>query len=160
MNLSDAYNTYVPKKRKKRLGCGDSSGHGGTSCRGNKGQKARSGVSFRPSFEGGRMPFIRQVPKRGFNNKNFRIQYTILNVDDLNRFSDGTVVDPALLLDNGIIRKIVDGVKILGSGDLSRKLTVRAHAFTKSALEKIAKAGGKTETIANAYCFAQKGKEK
>ncbi|MBE3597225.1 MAG: 50S ribosomal protein L15 [Hydrogenibacillus sp.] len=130
----------------KRVGRGTSSGHGKTSGRGHKGQKARSGGGVRPGFEGGQNPLIRRVPKRGFTNV-FKKEYAIVNVESLNRFSEDTVVTPELLLETGVIKSIKDGVKILGDGELTVRLTVQAHRFSKSAVEKIVQLGGKTEVI-------------
>ncbi len=133
-------------KRIKIVGRGHSSGHGKTSTRGHKGQKARSGGGVRIGFEGGQMPLTRRIPKRGFNNI-FRTEYAIVNVSDLNRFNDGITVDADLLKASGLIKKMYDGVKILGDGELNTKLTVRATKFTKSAQEKIEAAGGKAEVV-------------
>lgn len=135
-------------KKTKRVGRGTSSGHGKTSGRGHKGQKSRSGGGVRPGFEGGQMPLIRRIPKRGFTNI-FAKQYAIVNVEDLNRFDENTVITPNLLIDEGIIKrgKVVDGIKVLGNGEINKKLTVRAHKFSKTAAEKIEAAGGKVEVI-------------
>lgn len=130
------------KHRRKRLGCGESSGHGKTSGRGGKGQTARSGGTIRLGFEGGQMPLLRRIPKRGFNNRAFRTEFSVVNVGDLNRFEDGAVVSPQELEAQRLISRLQDGVKILGGGELSRKLTVQAHRFSASAREKIVKAGG------------------
>ena len=134
-------------KSKKRVGRGIGSGLGKTSGKGHKGQNARSGGGVRPGFEGGQLPLFRRLSKRGFNNYEFRTVYSTVNVSDLNRFEDGTVVDTALLKEVGLIKKELDGVKVLGSGELTKKLTVKANAFTKSAKEKIETIGGKTEVI-------------
>ena len=135
------------KKDRKRVGRGPGSGNGKTSGKGHKGQNARSGGGVRPGFEGGQLPLFRRLSKRGFNNYEFRTVYSTVNVSDLNRFEDGTVVDIALLKEVGLIKKELDGVKVLGSGELTKKLTVKANAFTKSAQEKIETIGGKTEVI-------------
>ena len=127
----------------KRIGRGHGSGQGKTAGKGHKGQKARSGAK-KAGFEGGQMPLQRRLPKRGFNNI-FATVYTTVKVSDLNRFEDGAVVDTAALLKAGLIKKVNDGVKVLGNGDLTKKLTVEAAAFTASAKEKIEKAGGKAE---------------
>lgn len=127
-----------------RKGRGHGSGSGKTAGKGHKGQKARSGGGVRPGFEGGQMPLQRRVPKRGFNNI-FAKQYAAINVKDLERFEDGAVVDAQALLDAGILKKTLDGVKILGNGELTKKLTVNCAAFSASAKEKIEKAGGKAE---------------
>jgi large subunit ribosomal protein L15 len=134
------------KKAKKRVGRGMSSGHGKTSGRGHKGQKARSGGGVRPGFEGGQMPLYRRLPKRGFTNI-FRKEYAWVNVQELNRFEEDTVVTPELLLDLGLINRIKAGVKILGQGELEKSLVVKAHGFSKSAEEKITAAGGRAEVI-------------
>lgn len=133
-------------KKRKRLGRGTATGQGKTAGRGQKGQKARSGGGVRPGFEGGQMPLYRRLPKRGFTNR-FAKEYAIVNVETLNRFEDNTEVTPELLLETGIIKKIMDGVKILGDGELNKKLTVKAHKFSKSAVEKIEGVGGKVEVI-------------
>ncbi|SHJ95801.1 large subunit ribosomal protein L15 [Geosporobacter subterraneus DSM 17957] len=133
-------------KDRKRRGRGTASGQGKTAGRGEKGQKARSGGGVRPGFEGGQMPIYRRLPKRGFNNP-FKKEWTIVNLDELNKFENGTVVTPELLLENGIIKKVVDGVKILGDGQLEKKITVQAHKFSQTAVEKIQAAGGKAEVI-------------
>ena len=132
---------------KKRVGRGPGSGLGKTSGRGQKGQKARSGASINPVFEGGQLPLFRRVPKRGFSNAKFKTVYGVINVSDLNKFEDGTVVTPALLKDTGLLKKQEDGVKVLGSGNLEKKLTIQANKFSASALEKIKKAGSKAEVI-------------
>ena len=134
-------------KNRKRVGRGPGSGTGKTSGKGEKGQNARSGGGVRPGFEGGQLPLFRRLSKRGFNNYEFRTVYSTDNVSDLNRFEDGTVVDTALLKEVGLIKKELDGVKVLGNGELTKKLTVKANAFTKSAQEKIETIGGKTEVI-------------
>ena len=135
-------------KAKKRVGRGYGSGLGHTAGRGHDGQNSRSGGGVRPGFEGGQMPLFRRLPKRGFNNI-FAKVYAEVNVATLNRFEDGTVVTPELLLEEGIIKqsKAKDGVKILGNGEIEKNLTIQAQKFTKSAIEKITKAGGKAEVI-------------
>lgn len=135
------------KHRYKRLGCGESSGHGKTSGKGHKGQKARSGGSIRLGFEGGQMPYIRRLPKFGFNNTAFRTRFATVNASDLNVFEAGTTVTPQLLLEKKLIRRPYDEVKVLGDGKLDKKLTVQAHRFTASAKVKIEQAGGKIEEI-------------
>ena len=132
---------------KKRVGRGPGSGLGKTSGRGEKGQKARSGASINPVFEGGQTPLYRRIPKRGFKNALFKVRYATVNVSELNVFDDNTVVTPALLKEKRIINKELDGVKVLGNGKLEKKLTVQANKFSKSALEKIEKAGSKAEVI-------------
>jgi len=131
----------------KRVARGDSSGSGGTAGRGHKGQRSRSGPNVRPGFEGGQMPLQRRMPKRGFKNL-FRQAFVPVNIRDLARFDADAVVEPASLVDAGLIKRKTDRVKILGLGDLDRALTVRAQGFSKTAREKIEKAGGKAETIA------------
>ncbi|MFA5523673.1 MAG: 50S ribosomal protein L15 [Tissierellales bacterium] len=133
-------------KKTKRLGRGTGSGQGKTAGRGQKGQKSRSGGGVRPGFEGGQMPLYRRLPKRGFTNI-FAKTFAIVNLDDLNIFEDNAVVTPELLIQVGLIRKLEDGVKILGDGELSKKLTVKAQKFSKTAAEKIEANGGKVEVI-------------
>jgi large subunit ribosomal protein L15 len=130
------------KHRVKRLGCGESSGHGKTSGKGHKGQKARSGGSLRLGFEGGQMPLIRRLPKRGFNNAAFHKNYAIVNLTDLSSFKEGTVVNEQLLRDANLIRGQGAGLKILGDGELKHALTIEADKVSGSAREKIEKAGG------------------
>lgn len=132
-----------------RKGRGTGSGNGKTAGKGHKGQNARSGGGVRPGFEGGQLPLYRKLPKRGFHNK-FGKEYVIINVQDLNKFNDGAVVDFNALLNMGIVRKgltQVDGVKVLGEGELTKKITVQASVFSGSAKEKIEAAGGKTEVV-------------
>ena len=133
-------------KNRKRLGRGTATGQGKTSGRGMNGQKSRSGGGVRPGFEGGQMPLYRRLPKRGFTNI-FAKVYSTVNLSDLQVFEDGTVVDAQLLKEKRIIRKLNDGLKILGNGDLTRKLTVKADKFTKSAEQKIVAAGGNAEVV-------------
>ena len=128
----------------KRIGRGHGSGNGKTAGKGHKGQNARSGGGVRPGFEGGQMPLARRVPKRGFNNI-FATKYATINVSDLNCFEDGAVVDTNAILAAGLLKKTLDGVKILGNGELTKKLTVNAAAFSASAKQKIEEAGGKAE---------------
>lgn len=130
----------------KRIGRGHGSGNGKTAGKGHKGQKARSGGGIRPGFEGGQMPLARRIPKRGFNNI-FAEKMTVINVSDLARFKEGTVVDSDLLKAAGVIKKADKGVKVLGKGELNVNLTVKAAAFSASAKEKIEKAGGKAEVM-------------
>ncbi|MCM1577342.1 MAG: 50S ribosomal protein L15 [Ruminococcus sp.] len=130
----------------KRVGRGHGSGNGKTAGKGHKGQNARSGGGVRPGFEGGQMPMTRRIPKRGFNNI-FAVKYETVNVCDLDKFVDGTVVDAELLKASGLVKKTKNGVKILGNGELSKNLTVKANAFSGSAKEKIEKAGGKAEVM-------------
>jgi large subunit ribosomal protein L15 len=130
------------KHRVKRLGCGESSGHGKTSGKGHKGQKARSGGSIRLGFEGGQMPLIRRLPKRGFNNAAFKTAYALVNLGDLEQFDQGTHVTEQLLREKGLVNGKFDGLKILGRGELTKKLTVEADKFSETARQGIEKAGG------------------
>lgn len=133
-------------KKRKRVGRGPGSGHGKTAGRGHKGQKSRAGYSSRSGFEGGQMPLYRRLPKRGFKNI-FAKKYTELNIRDLNGFKEGTTVTPALLREQGILKKVKDGLRMLGEGDLKKKLTVQAHHFTETAKKKIEQAGGSVEVL-------------
>lgn len=135
------------RRPRKRVGRGIGSGHGKTSGRGTKGQKARSGGAKGPGFEGGQMPLQRRIPKRGFTNAPFRKEYATVNVEQLNRFEPGTQVTPELLVERGLVRNPRDGIKILGDGQLTVPLTVRAHKFSASARDKIEQAGGRAEVI-------------
>ena len=130
-----------------RKGRGAGSGNGKTAGKGHKGQNARSGGGVRPGFEGGQLPLYRKLPKRGFNNARFGNAYAVVNVKSLNKFNDGDVVDAAALLSAGIINNLFDGVKVLGEGELTKKLTVKAAVFSASAKEKIEAVGGKTEVV-------------
>ena len=134
-------------KNSFRKGRGTGSGNGKTAGKGHKGQNARSGGGVRPGFEGGQLPLYRKLPKRGFNNARFGKVYTIVNVGSLNMFNDGDVVDSAALLASGIINVVADGVKVLGEGELTKKLTVKAAVFSASAKEKIEAVGGKSEVV-------------
>ncbi len=147
MRLHDLKPRPGAKHRRKRLGQGESSGHGKTSGRGGKGQTARSGSSVRIGFEGGQMPLIRRIPKRGFNNAQFATRYIPVNLESLNKFEDGATVHEAALRDLGIANGREKRVKILGDGELTRKLTVHAHAFSASARAKIEKLGGACQII-------------
>ena len=146
MKLHDLKPAVGATTAPKRLGRGTGSGLGKTSGKGHKGAKARSGGGKRPGFEGGQMPLTMRLPKRGFTNK-WRTEYVAINVDRLEVFEDGQVVSPDELIEMGIIKKIEDGVKIMGNGELTKKLTVQANKFTASAKEKIEAAGGKAEVI-------------
>ena len=147
MNIQNLAPAPGAKTESKRLGRGIGSGKGKTSGKGHKGQWARSGGGVRPGFEGGQMPLIRRVPQRGFTNI-FAKEYSIVNVKDLERFEDGTVVNAELLLKVGVLSKVENyGLKVLGNGTLTKKLTVQAKKFTKSAAEIIEKAGGKAEVL-------------
>ncbi len=133
-------------KNRKRRGRGTATGQGKTGGRGMNGQKSRSGGGVRLGFEGGQMPLYRRIPKRGFTNI-WGTEYTCLNVDDLNRFEAGTVITPELLKEAGVVKQVKDGIKILGDGTLEKGVTVKAHKFSKTAIEKIESAGGKAEVI-------------
>lgn len=147
MKLHELEKNIGATHAKKRVGRGSGSGLGKTSGKGQKGQKARSGGSINPVFEGGQLPLFRRLPKRGFKNYNFRTRYAVINLDSLNRFEEGTVVTPALLKETGIIKNQLDGVKVLGNGTLEKKLTIQANKFSASALEKIKESGSKAEVI-------------
>lgn len=134
------------RRKRKRIGRGDGSGHGGTATKGAKGQNARSGGGIKAGFEGGQMPLSRRLPKRGFKNP-FRKNITVVNLGQLGRFTGGATVDPEALLEQGIIKKVGDGVKILGKGSLDRPLKIKAHAVSIGAREKIESAGGSVEVI-------------
>ena len=145
MKLSDLAPAPGSRKKRKRVGRGPGSGHGKTSCRGHKGQKSRSGGGTKPGFEGGQMPLQRRLPKRGFTNI-FAKNYTIVNVGELDSLNESDIT-PELLKEKGVIKKFNDGVKVLGGGEVSRAINIKAHAFSASAAEKIAAAKGSTETI-------------
>jgi len=147
MKLHELEKNIGATHTKKRVGRGPGSGLGKTSGRGQKGQKARSGGSINPVFEGGQLPLYRRIPKRGFSNAKFKTVYAIINVEDLNIFEDGTVVTEALLKDTGLVKKQLNGIKVLGNGKLEKKLTIQANKFSASALEKIKEAGSKAEVI-------------
>ena len=147
MELHDLQPAEGAKSNRKRKGRGIGSGSGKTAGRGHKGQNSRSGGSTRPGFEGGQTPFFKRFPKRGFSNAKFKTEYSVVNVEDLNRFEDGAEVTIADLKDAGLIKQIKDGVKILGDGQLEKSLTVKAHQYSQSAVEKIETAGGKAEVI-------------
>ncbi len=146
MNLRDVKAIPFHRKRKKRVGRGRGSGMGKTSCRGGKGATARSGNETSIQFEGGQTPLYRRLPKRGFNNP-FKKKYAIVNVEDLALFENGTKVDAEKLVESGIIKKLMDGVKVLGDGELKNSLTVVATRFTKVAVDKIKAAGGEVKII-------------
>ena len=135
------------KKAPKRVGRGTGSGLGRNAGKGEKGQNARSGGGVRVGFEGGQLPLFRRLGKRGFNNTRFATVYATVNVSDLNRFEDGTVVTPELLIETGLLKKQLDGVKVLGNGELTKKLTVKATSFSKTAKTKIESVGGTIEVI-------------
>ena len=146
MKLHELQYTEGARKTRKRVGRGTSSGTGKTAGRGQKGQGARSGGGKKPGFEGGQTPLFMRLPKRGFTNFN-KLEYAIVNLDQLNTFEAGTVVCPKALKEAGWIKKELDGVKVLGNGTLEKAITVKAHKFSKSALAAIEAAGGKTEVI-------------
>lgn len=145
MKLSDLTPAAGSRKNKKRVGRGCGSGHGKTSCKGHKGQKARTGGGTKPGFEGGQMPLQRRLPKRGFTNI-FQKEFVIVNLGTIDKLAEATVT-PDVLLQEGIIKSIKDGVKILGEGDITKPVNVKAHAFSASAKEKILKAQGSVEII-------------
>ena len=147
MKLHELERNRAAKHDRRRVGRGMGSGLGRTSGRGEKGQKARSGVSIKATFEGGQLPLYRRLPKRDFTNSQFKIRYATLNVSDLNRFEEGTKVTPELLKEVGLLKNQLDGVKILGNGELEKKLTVSAHKFSKTAIEKLEKSGSTIEVI-------------
>ena len=140
-------NSLPEAKNIKRVGRGPGSGMGKTSTRGEKGQKARSGVAIKPWFEGGQSPLYRRIPKRGFNNKILTVRYDIINLDTLNRFNDGDVVTLELLKEKGIIKKELSGLKVLGDGELTKKVIVKANRFSSKAVTKIESVGGTAEVI-------------
>jgi len=146
MKLSELRPPEGARKKRKRIGRGEGSGHGGTSTKGHKGYKARSGGKRSPGFEGGQMPLQRRLPKRGFKNPS-RKEWSVVNLRDLSAFPDEAVVDVEGLKSSGLVKKVGFGVKILGEGEISRPLTVRAQAFSLSARKKIEAAGGKAEVI-------------
>ena len=146
MKLHDLSPAAGSTKEAKRIGRGHGSGQGKTAGKGHKGQKARAGRGMRPGFEGGQMPLQRRIPKRGFNNI-FAKEIVAINVGSLNAFEDGAVVNNDALIEAGIIKKVCDGVKVLGNGEITKKLTVQVAAFSESAKQKIEAAGGKAEVI-------------
>jgi large subunit ribosomal protein L15 len=146
MDLSNLQVVKGARKSRKRVGRGHGSGHGKTSGRGHKGQKARAGGGSPPGFEGGQMPLQRRLPKRGFRNI-FKKRYALVQIADLCRFAADSVVDPAALIDSGLIDKVHDGVKILGNGDIDRPIVIKAHKWSRAAYEKITAAGGTIEGI-------------
>lgn len=148
MKLHELSPAQGSTKENYRKGRGAGSGNGKTAGKGHKGQNARSGGGVRPGFEGGQLPLYRKLPKRGFKNAIFKKQYTIVNVETLEKFNDGDVVDAAVLLGLGVISAVAeDGIKVLGKGDLTKKLTVKAAVFSATAKEKIEAVGGKTEVV-------------
>ena len=147
MKLHELMQNAGARKTRKRVGRGMGSGLGKTSGKGEKGQKARSGVSIPATFEGGQLPLYRRLPKRGFSNAPFKIKYATVNVSDLNCFEDGTVVTPELLKETGLLKNQLDGVKVLGNGTLEKKLTIKANKFSRDAVSKIERSGSKLEVI-------------
>ena len=147
MKLHELVANEGATQAKKRVGRGSGSGLGKTSGKGQNGQKARSGSGKGATFEGGQLPLYRRLPKRGFSNSEFKTVYAGINLSDLNVFDDGTVVTPALLKETGLVKKGLDGIKVLGNGELTKKLTIQANKFSASALEKIEKSGSKAEVI-------------
>lgn len=147
MRLHELSPIYGTNKARKRVGRGAGSGLGKTSGRGQDGQKSRSGYSRKIGFEGGQTRVLMRLPQRGFNNKAFRTEYAVINLEDLNVFEEGTVVTPELLKDCGIIKKQMSGIKVLGNGKLEKKLTIKAHKFSKTALEEINAVGAIAEVI-------------
>jgi len=146
MRIEDIRPAEGSTKNRKRVGRGVGSGHGKTSCKGHKGQKARSGGTKGAGFEGGQMPLQRRVPKRGFKNI-FKKEYAIVNLDIIDALKDDVVITPELLVEKGIIKKLKDGLKVLAAGSIQRPVTIKANAFSTSAAAKIEAAGGKTEVI-------------
>ena len=140
-------NKLPEAKRRKIVGRGPGSGMGKTSTRGENGQKSRTGASIKPWFRGGESPIYRRIPKRGFNNANFTVRYAIINLSDLNRFNDGDTVTLELLKEMGIIKKELSGLKVLGNGELEKKITIKANRFSTKAVSKIENAGGTAEVI-------------
>jgi large subunit ribosomal protein L15 len=146
MRINELSPAEGSRKKRKRVGRGPGSGHGKTACRGHKGQKSRSGGGVPPGFEGGQMPLQRRLPKRGFTNI-FKKEYNIINVEDLNRFKPNAFLDVEILRQAGLVKKMMDGIKLLGNGEISRPVVVRIHKVSKTAKEKIEAAGGKVEII-------------
>ena len=147
MKLNSIKPAVGATKTRKRVGRGPGSGLGKTSGRGENGQKSRSGYSRKPGFEGGQLPLYRRLPKRGFSNARFKVEYAIINLDDLNKFEKDAVITPELLKEMGLLKNQLCGVKVLGNGTLEKKITVKAHKFSNKAKEEIEKLGGKAEVI-------------
>ena len=147
MKLHTISPNYGATKTRKRVGRGPGSGLGKTSGRGENGQKSRSGYSRKPGFEGGQLPLYRRLPKRGFTNARFKVEYAVINLDDLNKFENDAVITPELLKEMGLLKNQLDGVKVLGNGTLEKKLTVKAHKFSEKDKHDIEKLGGKVEVI-------------
>jgi large subunit ribosomal protein L15 len=146
MKIGDLKPAAGSRKRDKRVGRGIGSGHGKTSCKGHKGQKARSGGTKGPGFEGGQMPLQRRLPKRGFKNI-FKVEYAVINLQDIDKIEGLDIITSDVLLERGIIKNFKDGIKVLGNGEIRRPVTIKADAFSASALTKIAAAGGKAEVV-------------
>lgn len=146
MKVAELKPAFGAHKKRKRRGRGSGSGHGKTSCRGHNGQRARASGRLRPGFEGGQMPLVRRIPKRGFTNR-FKVKFQIVNLSNLEKFKENSVVNPIELQEKGFIRQLNQPVKVLGEGKLTKKLTIKAQAFSKSALEEIKKTGGLAEII-------------
>jgi len=146
MKINELSPAEGSRKKRKRVGRGPGSGHGKTCCRGHKGQRSRSGGGVRPGFEGGQMPLHRRLPKRGFTNM-FRKEYNILNVEDLNRFEPDALLDAEAFKQAGLIKKMMDGIKLLGTGEITHPVVVRIQKISKTAKEKVEAAGGKVELI-------------
>ena len=147
MNLSDVKSTPFKRSRRRRVGRGRASGRGKTSTRGMRGEGQRSGNGIRLLYQGGQTPLFMRLPKRGFNNARYTKVYAVVNVERLNQLPDGTEVNPEFLRKRGVVRKILDGVKVLGDGELTKKLFVKAHHFSQTAVQKIQNAGGSVEVI-------------
>ena len=147
MKLHTIKPTEGATKARKRVGQGTGSGHGKTSGKGHKGQNARSGGGVNPVFEGGQLPLYRRIPKRGFSNALFKKEYAVINLSDLNKFENDAVITPELLKEMGLVKNQLSGIKVLGNGELDKKLIVRAHKFSAKASEMIEKLGGKAEVI-------------
>lgn len=147
MKIHDITPNAGSAKKCKRVGRGMGSGHGKTSTKGHKGQKARSGGTKGPSFEGGQTPLQRRLPKRGFSNYPFKVEYSVLNLSDLDKLAGVDVITPEILIEKNMVKNVKYGIKILGKGSISRPVTVEAHAFSESAIEKIKAAGGKAEVL-------------
>lgn len=147
MKIQDLKPAKGSRHRAKRVGRGMGSGHGKTATKGHKGQKARSGGSKGPAFEGGQTTLQRRLPKRGFKNMPFKKEYAVINIGDIAKFSDADMITPELLVERKVIKDMKDGLKILGGGNIDKPLTVKAHAFSSSALSKINAAGGKPEVL-------------
>ncbi len=148
MKINELKPAEGSKRRPKRVGRGLGSGHGRTSTKGHKGQKSRSGGTKGPGFEGGQMPLQRRLPKRGFSNAPFKKEYAIVNLDDINKIADKVdTINPDILIEKGVIKKLKDGLKVLGNGDINKPITIKTHAISKTARQKIEAKGGKVEVL-------------